>query len=137
MNKKLVFSFLLYKLMNQKLFHEMTCLLFFTDSNNVHRSPSGEIVVGITHTSQFMAFWLVEIVKCFWVSQLILLNILEVERESATSSNKIYVEDRSRQSKMANRKLPPEVLHKEGKSNGSYALDQKFGKHVISREDKF
>lgn len=38
---------------------------------------------------------------------------------------------------MANRKLPPEVLHKEGKSNGSYALDQKFGKHVISREDKF
>lgn len=38
---------------------------------------------------------------------------------------------------MASRELPPEVLHKEGKSNGSFALDQKFGKHVISQEGKF
>lgn len=44
---------------------------------------------------------------------------------------------------IANRKyhaltwLPQEEKHREGRNSDNYALDLRFGKHEISREDKF
>jgi len=38
-------------------------LIFLTYSNNIHSSPSGKIFTSITYVSQFIAFWLVKVVK--------------------------------------------------------------------------
>lgn len=34
-------------------------------------------------------------------------------------------------------KLPQLVQHKEGRNNGSFSLDQKFGKHETFQANKF
>lgn len=51
-------------------------LLFLTYSNNIHGSLSGEIIMSITYTNQFIAIWLIKIVKWFRVSQLVSLFLL-------------------------------------------------------------
>ena len=51
-------------------------LLFLTYSNNIHGSLSGEIIMSITYANQFIAIWLIKIVKWFRVSQLVFLFLL-------------------------------------------------------------
>lgn len=51
-------------------------LLLSAYSNNIHSSPCGKIIMGITYTNQFVATWLVKIVKWFRICQLVLLNFL-------------------------------------------------------------
>ena len=118
-------------------------LFLFAYPNNVHCSPCGKIIMCITYANQFIAIWLVKIVKWFGVSQLVLLNFLLTLITFDEFSNKVrdnwnmqYIVRKS-QSCHSNWKIPPVVHYKGGRSNGSCVQDQKFGKHETSLKGKF
>lgn len=52
-------------------------LLFLTNSNNIHSPSGGKVFFSITYSIQFVTLRLIEIMKWFWASQLILLSFLQ------------------------------------------------------------
>lgn len=121
-------------------------LLFLTNSNNIHSPSGGKVFFSITYSIQFVTLRLIEIMKWFWASQLILLSFLQ-NKASQVSSNDIvppktiwcknFERHWEPNHKKKLRQIPLVELHREDRSNGNFFQDLKSGKHEISPANKF
>ena len=116
--------------------HPENCFLFlFANSDNIHSSPCRKIIMSIAYTDKLVAFGLVQIMKGLWMAKLVLLNLLlsSIKLWNEFFNNKIYIYIFQKSCRV---KLPPAVRHREDRSSGNCAPDQRFDTHETSLEDR-
>lgn len=83
--------------------------------------------MSIAYTDKLVAFGLVQIMKGLWMAELVLFNLLlsSIKLLNEFFNNKIYIVT-----------LPPAVRHREDRSSGNCAPDQRSDTHETSLEDR-